>query len=131
MRQQLTKRDGALAVHAEVRKKTRNPIVEAELAVPREDHHGDGRRDSFGQRREIVNGVDFRGRTSRLDRSKSERTLEGNIGAAADHHRRAGNYSLLDCLVKSPFDIDPTQPASSSANYFATAGSVKTIRRLA
>jgi len=30
-------------------KKTGDPIVEAELAVAREDHHGDGGRDRFGQ----------------------------------------------------------------------------------
>src|ERR1700682_1562246 len=114
MRQQVTKRDRAFAVHPEVRKKTGDPVVEAELAVAREDHHRDRRRNSFGQRREIVNCVDFRRRTSRLDRSKSERTLERNIGAAANHNCRAGNYSFLDCLVKSPLDLDPTQPASSS-----------------
>ena len=59
MRQQMTKRDVGLAVHAEVGEKARHPVVEPKLAVARENHHRDRRRQRLGERRKVVDGFEF------------------------------------------------------------------------
>ena len=112
MREQMAKRNVALAVDTEVMKKARQPIVEAHLGVAREHHHGDGGGERLGQRGEIEDGLEPHRRSLGQHRTKAEGALVGDIGARAHHQRRTGNRALFDRLRKGSFDLMPSQAAT-------------------
>jgi hypothetical protein len=109
VREQIAESHGPLAVHAEIGEEARHSIVQTQLAVARQYHHGDSGGENLRERREVEYCLDPHRGPFRHDCARAECTLEGDIVALAHDDRRSGKNAALNSVVERLLYLTPSQ----------------------
>ena len=115
VRQQVTEGHVALVVNAEVMKKARDAVGQAQLVFAHQHHHGHRGRERLGQRREIENRLHLHRRSLGHQRAMTESALESEYPSrrttsVAPGLRRSTASAKACSTSPHPNSVAPTPP---------------------